>query len=237
MRTHFLFRAGILIVLAVAATGTARAQSAQPESVDAKVMSSAAFLDAHPDLNYRMLGLKAWREQKYDKAMRYFRRAARYADKPSQAMVAELYWRGQGVAVDRPQAYAWMDLAAERQFKVMLAHREQYWESMSATEREQALIVGKAIYAEYGDTVAKPRLEHQMRIARTSSVGSRTGFVGNSRVIIPGQFGDETVLDGSQFYQDKFWKPEAYWAWQAKDWKEFPKGRVEVAPLRDAVLK
>jgi uncharacterized protein len=215
----------------LATTGGAYAQAAAPRSVDAQVVGSDTFLAAHPDLRFRLLGLKAFEARKFEKAMEYFKRAARYADKPAQGMVAELLWAGQGAPMDRAAAYAWMDLAAERQFKVMLAQRERYWSALTPAEQARALEIGKAVYAEYGDAVAKPRMEVALRRARSSSTGSRTGFTGNLKIIIPGPAGDIT-LDGSQFYQDKFWKPADYWAWQAEEWKEMPKGRVEVGPLK-----
>ena len=219
------------LAAALASANPAHAQAAAPSAVDAQVVNSETFLAAHPDLRFRLLGLQAFEAGKLEKAMEHFKRAARYADKPSQAMVAELLWAGKGAAMDRATAYAWMDLAAERQFKVMLAQRERYWLALTPEEQARALEIGKAVYAEYGDKVAKPRMEVALRRARGSSTGSRTGFTGNLRIIIPGPAG-EITLDGSQFYQDKFWKPADYWAWQAEEWKEMPKGRVDVGPLQ-----
>jgi hypothetical protein len=232
MRSIHPFVVGALFLAGALLAGESRAQSADPASVDGQVIGSASFLSAHPDLRYRMLGLKAFDAEDYAKALEHFQRAARYADKPSQAMIAEMYWQGRGVAVDRPLAYAWMDLAAERHYKLMLVNRERYWDALSDSQRDQALEVGKPLYAAYGDKVAKPRMERQLRAARANVAGSRTGFVGDLRIVIPGPAGEGITIDGSQFFQDKFWKPEAYWAWQAKDWKDLPKGRVQVGPLR-----
>lgn len=123
-----------------------------------------------------------------------------------------------------------MDLAAERQFKVMLVNRERYWEALTEAERKQAVAVGQSVFAEYADEHAKPRLEKLLRVERRGVTGSRVGSLGALTVIIPGPQG-EITLQGRQYYQDKFWKPDEYWAWQAEEWKELPKGRVEVGPL------
>jgi hypothetical protein len=227
----FLIRL-LLAMLASSALATgANAQSVTANQLDRQIMNTDSFLNGHPDLRYRLLGLTAYQAADYAKAMVHFQRAARYADKPSQGMIAEMYWNGQGVPVNKPLGYAWMDLAAERHFKVMLVNRERLWAALTEAEREQAIIVGQPVYAEFGDKVAKPRLERLLRNARSNSVGSRTGFVGAVTITIPGPTGDLT-LDGSQYFQEKFWKPEAYWAWQAEDWKELPKGSVNVGPLQ-----
>ena len=78
------------------------------------MLMTAGFLEHHQDIQYRMLGMTAYKDGRFDDALRFFRRAAFFADKPSQGMVAEMYWNGQGVPRDPVQAYIWMDLAAER---------------------------------------------------------------------------------------------------------------------------
>ena len=160
----------------------------------------------------------------------HFRRAAKFADEPSQGMVAEMLWKAQGIEANRPLAYAWMDLAAERQYPSMLAHRERYWNALSESEREQALRLGEALYAVYGDDVAKKRLATALRRAKNSTTGSRTGMVGSLSITIQTSSGPETI-DGSQYYQDKYWKPELYAKWQDEAWKKPPSGKVDIGPL------
>ena len=64
-------------------------------------------------------------ETDFEKALRYFRRSSFFADKPSQGMVAEMYWKGEGTPRDPVQAYVWMDLAAERGYRGFIGLREQ----------------------------------------------------------------------------------------------------------------
>ena len=150
----------------VAAPAPAQANNEKPlfDDADQDVMSSAGFLSAHPDLRWRAEGLDALEKDRAGEAFDYFKRAARYADKPSQAMVAEMLWTGTGVPADRPLAYAWMDVAAERAYIPFLAKREQYWNALSAAEQARALEIGAGIYDEYADTVAKERLERLLLI-------------------------------------------------------------------------
>ncbi len=198
---------------------------------DEVVMNSAGFLGAHPDLRWRREGLQSLEQDRAGEAFTFFKRAARYADKPSQAMVAEMLWTGTGTPMDRPLAYAWMDVAAERAYIPFLAKREAYWNALTEAERKQALAVGAAVYDEFNDGVAKERLERLLRRAQRSVTGSRTGHVGNLQVVVPGPGGIGITIDGSKFYDDQYWEPEQYWAWQDSVWKDPPKGTVSVQPL------
>ena len=219
-----------MLAAALAAT-TGAAQARHPEAPpDERVVGSQGFLSAHPDLRWRLEGQKEYGKGNAELALQYFRRAARFADKPSQGMIAEMLWNGEGAPQDRPAAYAWMDLAAERAYRPMLIRRELFWKALTPAERERAIQVGEALYAEFGDDVAQPRLEKKLRSERNRVTGSRTGFVGSLQIVIPTLSGDLTV-DGSSYYHPDYWEPERYWTWQEKGWKDPPRGVVDVGPL------
>lgn len=222
------------LLLAGAALLSTGAIAQEENPPDPLVMGSEGFMNAHPDLKWRQIGLKAYEEGDLPKAFESFRKAARYADKPSQGMIAEMLWRGEGVAQDRASAYAWMDLAAERHFRPMLIQREIYWDALNEAERANALEVGKSLYAEYGDVVAKPRTERKLRFARRNGTGSRTGYTGNLLISIPTPGGPMTI-DGSTYYHPDYWEPERYWTWQEKGWKNPPRGVVDIGPLSSTV--
>ena len=195
-----------------------------------EMLSSEAFLGSHPDLNFRLQGLRRYEAGDHDRAFELFRRASRYGDKPSQAMVAEMLWQGTGVPQDRALAYAWMDLAAERNYRSMLLKRETYWAALDAADRKRALAGGEAVYRDYGDNVAKPRLERRLRQARQHTTGSRVGSTVGLKIVIETPTGPKTI-DGSQFYARELWEPELYWQWQEKTWNAPSGGEVEVGPL------
>lgn len=222
------------LLLALGAT-QAQAQGKQPEHVDRMVLTEG-FLSAHPDLRWRLEGMRAYDAKDYDVAMSRLLRAARHADKPSQAMVAEMHWRGVGVPQDRALGYAWMDIAAERLYPAFIAYRETYWEALSPAEREDAIARGQAVLAEYGDDVAKPRLESVLRRERRNVTGSRVGFVGNLDIIpMTGPLaGTGMTISGDQYYADKYWEPKAYWAHQDTIWNAPLRGRVVVGEMERA---
>src|SRR5690606_16599770 len=123
----------ILALAGLATTVTAQAsardgQAPHPDYANLpEIIESDTFRNGHPDIRWRQDGMQALERNDPRRAFDYFQRAARHADKPSQAMVAEMLWTGRGVIRDRPLAYAWMDLAAERQQRDLLIKREYYW--------------------------------------------------------------------------------------------------------------
>lgn len=211
----------------------------QLSSNEATVVEQRAFLDAHPDLDYRIRGMQALNNGDPAAAMTALQRAAWYADKPSQALVALMYWEGRGVAQDRALAYAWMDLAAERGYPDMLAQRERFWAALDASQQARAVSEGQAVYARYGDSVAQDRIARVLRRQRTQMTGSRTGFTGNLNVVVPvpSVGGDDSAmpatitLSGSEYYASKFWNPAEYQAWHDLQWKLLREGRVDVGEL------
>lgn len=203
------------------------------EPVDADIVRSEGFLLAHPDQRFRILGMQARRSGHHGQARMYFQRAARFGDKLSQGAIGEMYWRGEGGERDRALAYAWMDLAAERGARLLLAHRERYWSALEPDERTRAVREGAALYAEFGDAVAKPRLEKLLRSGRRNVTGSRAGWVGPLSICIaPTQGKCTATVTGEQYYANRYWMPAQYWAWQDRlILTPEPGGDVQVGPV------
>ena len=207
-----------LLVLATAAPVFADNNATPPaDPTEDQLMITAGFLNGHPDLRFRLLGLEKHKAGDREKAFQYFQYASFYGDKPSQGMVAEMLWTGVGTAQDRPLAYAWMDLAAERGYEGFAGLRERYWTELSESERTKAISLGQDIYARYGDAAALPRIATKLRRERRALTGSRTGFAGNVKIIVPTATGT-TQIDGTKFYDDRYWDPAQYQAWQDSVW-------------------
>ncbi len=217
----------ILLLLATA-PGRALADESSPSFVNLD-----AFANAHPDVFWRKKGAESYQQGRYGEAMTGFRRAAGFADKPSQAMIAQMLWNGDGIPVDHVMAYVWADLAAERGYPDFIATRERFWLELSEDERTRAVAAGQAVFDEYADVVAKPRLERAVQRARQAMTGSRTGRAGTMDVFqIMHETGTYQRSDGAQYYADKYWDADAYWQWQDSTWKQPPKGKVDVGPIR-----
>ncbi len=192
------------------------------------------FLQAHPDIRWRREGLHAFHHKRYDEAHAMFLRAAHYADKASMAMLAEMYWKGLGVARDRPIGYAWMDLAAERMYPNFTILRERYWSELDQAEQAAAIERGQAWLAGYGDDAARPRLERILRTEGRKVTGSRTGSVGFVQIIpMTGPMaGKNTTLRADDYYRRDYWEPERYWAWQDQVWNAPRQEKVDVGEVQ-----
>ncbi|MDN5780603.1 MAG: hypothetical protein L0H23_01045 [Luteimonas sp.] len=210
-------------------------------------MMTAGFLAGHPDVRWRREGLHSYSRKEYDIALDQFLRAARYGDKPAQAMLAEMYWKGIGVAQDKPRGYAWMDLAAERRFPNFVILRERYWGQLGAAARKQAIRVGRPLMDEYGDDSARLRLAKVLRRNQHVATSSRLGFVGNNiSGSKPGLFarglgiapstgplaGSGIYLSADDYYASDNWQVDQYWRRQAAAWGAPPAtGTVHVGDV------
>ena len=180
----------------------------------------------HPNEMWRYRALRALKLEQPERALGEFRFAAKYGDKLSQHALSLMHWHGVGTAADRAQAYVWADLAAERGYRDLLLLREKMWMELDARQRAQALLLGEEMYAQYGDAIAKSRMERAMRKALASATGSRVGFE-KDRVLfltnshskgMPMSAIDDSGLSGRAFYDRERWEPQTYWREQDRQW-------------------
>lgn len=226
-------RVSLAIALAALCTGAPLHAATPPGSDPAQdpLMVEAGYLQLHPDLEYRQLGIQSYKRGQLTLALDRFRRAAYYGDKPSQALAAEMYWKGEGAPADRATAYIWMDLAAERGYPDLVGLRERYWAAMTADERKLALERGPAMYKTYGDPTVKPRYERELRRQRNHITGSHLGMdvgLGGGRAD-QSEFREQIAVSG--FYADANWNAQRYWANQDRFWRQRFGGKVNVGDL------
>lgn len=233
----------VLCLLGACASTGKFADNAPPAMIDEGAWKSRGFVNAHPDLKHRLKGQVHFEEGRFDEARAEFVEAAHYGDKLSQAMIAEMYWSGQGGPVDRAKAYAWMDLAAERGFVTFVSKRERYWQAMSTAEQEKAKGIGSELYAAYGDAAGVKRLSFKLKSGIAGSVVRRMGYTSRGKVIVPGahtrvqlygggyrplQAVGGAVVDFDDFYNPDFWRVDQYVNWHAKQLELARRGFVEV---------
>ncbi|HEY5805278.1 MAG TPA: hypothetical protein VIT90_16450 [Lysobacter sp.] len=202
---------------------------------------SASFMDVddqlkgamgHPNETWRLNGLKSYLNGEYDEAVQRFEYAASYADKHSQHYLSLMYWYGQGVPADPVRAYIWSDLAAERGVPRLLVIREKMWAGLTPEQQKQVEQQGPDFYAKFGDEVARPRADVEIRRFARTMTGSRIGYRNQSIDIaqggpINGSFGNTTPgmlaaseqvvghTTGDQYYADDRTQATSYW--QAQD--------------------
>jgi TPR repeat protein len=229
------------VVLAAAlAAGPATPAAESPDTVVAPTDAiSAGDLDERvrlvanfPNELYRLYGSEAAGKGQWHDALRNFTKAAHYADKYSQHRISLMYWHGAGVARDPALAYAWADLAAERAYPGFLVLREKIWMSLSPAEKDRALSEGEALYAKYGDKVAKRRLAAAILRQNTQITGSRTGQITSKVQVRSPPAGAADLWDNASYEMNSMyasWRldPERYWAVEDAIWKD---GAVEIGP-------
>ncbi|MGO1069813.1 hypothetical protein [Lysobacter sp. CA199] len=195
-------------------------------------MAEIGYMELHPDVEYRQSGQQAYKRGRLATALQRFRRAGYFGDKPSQSLVAQMYWKGEGAPADRALAYVWMDLAAERGYRDLVGLRERYWAAMTPAERERALQQGPALYRTYGDAAAKPRYAQRLTRLRNQITGSHLGMdVG----IAVSQGRDGVYQESNKvgvFYARTHWDPQLYWAAQDRTWRQHFGGTVNVGGIQ-----
>jgi hypothetical protein len=250
-----LMKTTLLTTIVCAVMGTTVAQSHQRQPDHERVVNFDTYetgllqASGHSNEIQRWHGIWAYDNGRLDEARRYFERAAYYGDKLSQHVLSLMCWNGDGGARDPIRAYIWADLAAERGNNAdLLQIRERIWSQLSERQQNEALENGLDFYARYGDDVAVPRTNRELRRFLRNQTGSRTGLVTSRLNIALGRpevhrtAGGGTKLNygphgasGEQFYAAARTRPDAYW--ESEDLsvrmllKLIEQGRVDVGPV------
>ncbi len=223
-------------VLAIALAAESALASAGGESPPPMPPSTA-----HKDQYFRAIAIEAYERGHVAEARHYFTLAARHADKPSQLALALMAMNAQAGTPDLAQAYAWLDLAAERGYPAFLVERERLWARLDESDRERALEIGGRLFAEYGDAVAKPRQWRRVQAHLRGSMYSRPSV---RHAIVVDQYagcdtrprtaGDLNAAIGctryAGYFEEADWDRSGYWQLQDALWSRV--GTVEVGPLQ-----
>ncbi|WP_312706395.1 sel1 repeat family protein [Stenotrophomonas sp.] len=222
----FALSFSLLLSLLVPLHAQAVGQSDGPEADSTLV--GAGFMDSHPDIMYRQWAVAALHRGDASDAMKNFRLSARYADKPSQGYIGEMYWFGVNMPADPVLAFAWMDVAAERGYPLFVDLRDQYWASLPLERQQDARSQAQALRAEFGDAVAKPRIAEVLRRGMRQMTGSRTGSMSNNVDIVFSEGGINRTIKADRLYDPKYWDPVLYQKWQDDTWMKIRRGSVQV---------
>ncbi len=202
---------------------------------------SRASTSGHPDLFGQFAGMRHLFEGDYRSALKYFKNAALYADKPSQMSIGLMYLNGRGVKKDPVTACAWLMLAAERgvpQQYIMV--RDRVCGALSSAQHEQAMATLDKLSPRYADATAKLKMKLALRTARLAFTGSRVGYDFNVQVKAPPNMvrrcnndalyigGVYVPMEGCGTYDPKLLDSGKYFA--ARD--QPPQGTVTIGTLR-----
>lgn len=156
----------------------------------------------HPDIYGEYTGMRYYAHRRFQGALKAFEIGAYYADKVSQLSIGLMYLNGDGVAKDPVEAYAWLSIAAERDYPDFIATRDRVKASLSEAQLLQAETIRAGLAERYGDNVAKPRMAVQLR---------------------------QGTLQPHRGYSYGPWEPQRYFSKRDAEWNG--KGTVKVGPI------
>ena len=183
----------------------------------------------HPDLFGEFAGMRYYAHHHYKDALKYFEIGARYADKLSQLSIGLMYMNGEGTAKDPVTAYAWLDLASERDYPDFIATRDSLKKTLTPVQLAQAQALRAELGKTYGDAVAKHRLAVQLHQGQMQITGSHTGHDSGIYQIntkpncgptlsVGGQEQPQAGCGGPIFAKER-WDPALYFAARDREYK------------------
>lgn len=131
--------------------------------------------DGRPGVYFFELGSKAFRDKDYRHAVDMFKVAASWAYKPAEYDLGLMYFKGQGVPLDRSLGAAWMVLAAERGEPMYVHARNTMVTLLSDSEFARTDELWRQLSATFSDRVALRRAKAQWAWVRTHKTGTRAG--------------------------------------------------------------
>jgi TPR repeat protein len=133
---------------------------------------TARFL---PGVYYFKKGVDYFKKGQAKAAMDTWEIAAGWAMKDAQYNLGLAYFKGSGIAADRPRGLAWLALAAERKNAALQTSLAAAWDSATGAEHEQANAIWRELKKQYGDDVALPRARRHFENELGQITGSRVG--------------------------------------------------------------
>lgn len=131
--------------------------------------------DGRPGVKFFTLGVQAFRKGDYAHAVDMYKVAASWAYKPAEYNLGVMYFKGEGVPVNRPLGAAWMVLAAERDDPQYVRARDMMVTLLSKAEFARTDDYWGQLKNTYGDKVALRRAKAQWAWAKSQKTGSRVG--------------------------------------------------------------
>ena len=201
---------GVLLTLSVAAIAPRSLpvqvmffDSGQPIKLEEEI---ARYL---PGVSYFQKGLDAYKKGQTAAAIDAWQTSASWAMKDAQYNIGLAYFKGSGVAADRPRGLAWLALAAERKNPTMQASLAAAWDNATDAEHQQANAIWRDLKKQYGDDVALPKAKKRFetevgQISNNQRVVSRTMGTMDGKAYREklGAFAEQNFGDGSAAKND-----------------------------------
>ncbi len=187
------------------------------------------FAEHTPGFRFLAEGNRFYANGWHFNARHQFRKAAYWADKMAQHNLGVIWYRGDGVERDPARAWAWFELAAERDYPEFVGIANAVRQELEPDQRQRGeRILEEELHPKYGDEVAVPRTTRHMESESRKVVGSRTGFVGNVTVYDPASFG---ARFGEEYFDPAKWDFQRVIQQEKQVFEALARGRVTVGEL------
>ncbi|MGH8215765.1 MAG: tetratricopeptide repeat protein [Rhodanobacteraceae bacterium] len=147
--------------------------------VSAGSLSNGSFntpeSDGRPGVKFFTYGVRAFKKGDYRHAIDMYKVAASWAYKPAEYNLGVMYFKGQGVPVNRARGAAWMVLAAERGDSQYVKARDLMVTLLSKAEFARTDELWGELKQTYGDEVALRRAKAQWALIKAHQTGTRVG--------------------------------------------------------------
>ena len=209
-----------VLLIALLASAVAHAQGG-PSGVIGLNEEEARFV---PGLYYFHKGCDYYTRGDHEAAMHTWQVAAGWALKDAQYDLGIAYFRGRGVAIDRPRGLAWLALAAERKDEAFVTSLAAAWDEATENEHAEANAIWRELRKHYADAVALPKAQRRYRQEVAQITGSRVGM--------PGHVSIWTRALGRV---DVAWFKTEMQERADRNFGKLPVGRVDIGPLEPLV--
>jgi hypothetical protein len=188
--------------------------------------------DEHtPGARYMEDGQRAYAAGQFGSALAKYKAAARWADKFAQYNIGVMHLRAEGVEFDPVKAWAWLELAAERDYPQMVEAADDLYAMLDEAQRAEGRdYLERELLPRYGDDARVEPTAQKMRQDRRRATGSRTGggaFLSYLTIID----GSGQTRRGDEYYAAEKWDFERIIEYETQVMFRIANGNVELGEL------
>jgi hypothetical protein len=177
-----------------------------------------------PGLYYFHKGCDYFRRGDAQAAIESWQIAAGWAMKDAQYDLGIAWFRGRGIAIDRPRGLAWLALAAERKDEAFETSLAAAWDEATPDEHARANEIWRDLRKEYADEVALARAKNRYDQEVSHITGSRVGMPGHVRIWTRAA----GVVDVVEFKSELQQRAD-------RNFGKLPTGTVDIGPLEPVI--
>jgi len=211
-----------LLICTLTLTFAVTAQASRPG------MGAQPYNEHTPSYDAMIKAKRSYDAGRYFSALASYKSASRWADKFAQFNVGVMYLQGQGTEADPARAWAWFELAAERNYPDLVSAADNVWETLTPEQQNEAkAILESELAPRYKDEIAIERTTRRMERDRRKATGSRLGTAGALTIVDrSGQ-----VREGAEYYAEEKWDFRNIISYETELVFAISRGRVELGDL------